>query len=398
MIPLKLAILALARRRVIPIKRVRIRKVMTPTPIASGARERHVALANNHHAAIFAKLDEHGKEVRWDSISVSLYEAMDRKRRKLPVVQRSYPEFAEYQFKFSLMNGDIVEICENGIAQLYRLRSIESNGGFFLLSIRDARLVKDIAKTGDRWRPSADALRKLSCRKVSVDTLGRVIRPMIDRIIEIANPARLSVRDAQLVIERPQSEQLTLPFATPISEIAVLLLAHPQVTLSQAVLSRIAEAGGSVVTIDGHFLPASMQLPVQAHFLQTERFAKQMQLSLPLRKRLWQQIVRAKIRAQGELLKELHGSDAGLIAMSARVRSDDIGNLEAQAARRYWPLLFADTKFRRGAEGPDQNRHLDYGYTVLRAAVARAFAPRNFTPPSACGTRTVTMPFAWPLT
>lgn len=160
--------------RTIPIKRVRIRKVMTPTPIASGPRERHVALASNHHAAIFAKLDEHGKEIRWDSIPVSLYEAMERKRKKLTVVQRSYPEFAEYQFKFSLMNGDIVEICEHGIAQLYRLRSIESNGGFFLLSIRDARLVKEIVATGDRWRPSADALRKLSCRKVSVDTLGRV--------------------------------------------------------------------------------------------------------------------------------------------------------------------------------------------------------------------------------
>ena len=158
----------------IPIKRVRIRKVMTPTPIASGPRERQVALANNHHAAIFAKLDEHGKEIRWDSISVSLYEAMERKRKKLSVIQRSYPELAEYQFKFSLMNGDIVEICEAGIAQLYRLRSIESNGVFFLLSIRDARLKKEIAATGDRWRPSADALRKLSCRKVSVDTLGRV--------------------------------------------------------------------------------------------------------------------------------------------------------------------------------------------------------------------------------
>lgn len=203
---------------------------------------------------------------------------------------------------------------------------------------------------------------------------------MIDRIIEIANPARLSVRDAQLVIERPQTEQLSLPFTTPISEIAVLLLAHPQVTLSQAVLSRIAEAGGSVVTIDAKFLPASMQLPVQAHFLQTERFAKQMQFSLPSRKRLWQQIVRAKIRAQGELLRELYGSDAGLVAMSARVRSDDAGNLEAQAARRYWSQVFSDSKFRRGAEGPDQNRHLDYGYTVLRAAVARALCAAGLHP------------------
>src|ERR1700733_10158056 len=98
---------------------------------------------------------------------------------------------------------------------------------------------------------------------------------MIDRIVEIANPARLSIREAQLVIERPKEEQLTLPFTTPVNEIAVLLLAHPQISLSQAVLSRIAEAGGSVVTIDGNFLPASM-LPVQSHFIQTERFAKQM--------------------------------------------------------------------------------------------------------------------------
>ncbi len=203
---------------------------------------------------------------------------------------------------------------------------------------------------------------------------------MIDRIIEIANPARLSVRDSQLVIEMTQADQLSLPFTTPISEIAVLLLAHPQVVLSQAVLSRIAEVGGSVVTIDGKFLPASIQLPVQAHFLQTERFAKQMQLSHPTQKRLWQEIVRAKIRAQGELLKELRGTDGGLIAMAARVRSDDAGNLEAQAARRYWAQIFDDPKFRRGSEEPNQNRHLDYGYTVLRAAVARALCAAGLHP------------------
>ncbi|MBS1815956.1 MAG: type II CRISPR-associated endonuclease Cas1 [Acidobacteria bacterium] len=203
---------------------------------------------------------------------------------------------------------------------------------------------------------------------------------MIDRIVEIANPVRLSVRDAQLVIERPKEEQLTLPFTTPVNEIAVLLLSHPQVTLSQAVLSRIAEAGGSVITIDGNFLPVSMLLPVQSHFIQTERFANQMELSLPSRKRLWQQIVRAKIKAQGELLRELHGSDHGLIAMAARVRSGDQGNLEAQAARKYWGLVFGSKSFRRESGNPDQNRHLDYGYTVLRAAVARALCAAGLHP------------------
>jgi len=42
---------------------------------------------------------------------------------------------------------------------------------------------------------------------------------MIDRIVEIANPARLSVRDAQLVIESGKEDQLSLPFMTPVSEI-----------------------------------------------------------------------------------------------------------------------------------------------------------------------------------
>ena len=204
---------------------------------------------------------------------------------------------------------------------------------------------------------------------------------MIDRIIEIASPARLRVRDAQLVIETPEQGQLALPFTTPMREIAVLLLAHPQVTLSQAVLSGIAACGGSVVTIDGAFLPASMLLPLQAHYVQTERFAMQAQLGLPARKRLWQEIVMAKIRAQGELLAELRGGDGGLGAMAARVRSGDPDNLEAQAARRYWTALFpGKPRFRRGSGEPDQNRHLDYGYTVLRAAAARALCAAGLHP------------------
>jgi len=208
---------------------------------------------------------------------------------------------------------------------------------------------------------------------------------MSERILEIAHPARLSVRDAQLVIEQDEF----LPFTTPVSGVNTLLLAHPQVTLTQAVVSRLAEAGAMVVTIDHNYLPAAMTLPLQAHSLQTERLAAQAGIKQVTRKRLWTQIVQAKIRAQGSLLKELHGSDGGLIATAARVRSGDADNLEAQAARRYWGLIFGEPqtgfpKFRRGADplesGPDQNRHLDYGYTVLRASVARAICAAGLHP------------------
>lgn len=203
---------------------------------------------------------------------------------------------------------------------------------------------------------------------------------MSDTVLEIANPARLHIRDAQLVIER----EGFLPFQTPVVGINTLLLAHPQVTLTQAVLSRLAEVGAITVAIDSQHLPAVITLPLQTHCIQTERLQSQVNLKPIARKRLWQQIVRAKIRAQGNLLKELYGSDGGLIPASSRVRSGDADNIEAQMARRYWGLLFPGIRFRRGADPlespPDQNRHLDYGYTVLRASMARAIAAAGLHP------------------
>jgi len=81
--------------------------------------------------------------------------------------------------------------------------------------------------------------------------------------------------------------------------------------------------------------------------------------------------------------------------MSVRVRSGDPENMEAQAARRYWHAVFGDEKFRRGNDAQNQNRHLDYGYIVLRAVAARALCARDCTLPSACITRTVTTHSAW---
>jgi CRISPR-associated protein Cas1 len=101
---------------------------------------------------------------------------------------------------------------------------------------------------------------------------------------------------------------------------------------------------------------------------------------LPTRKRVWQQLVKAKVRAQGNLLRELHGDDRGLIALSKHVRSGDPDNIEGRASRRYWPALFADPSFRRNRDADDCNRHLNYGYAILRAIVARAICAAGLHP------------------
>ena len=103
-----------------------------------------------------------------------------------------------------------------------------------------------------------------------------------------------------------------------------------------------------------------MLLPLSTHSTQTERFARQAALSLPARKRAWQQIVQAKLRAQGRLLEEITGSDRGLGLMAGKVRSGDPDNLEAQAARIYWQALLGKRRlrgedFRRDPEGEGLN-------------------------------------------
>jgi CRISPR-associated protein Cas1 len=117
-----------------------------------------------------------------------------------------------------------------------------------------------------------------------------------------------------------------------------------------------------------------------AHHAQTRRFAAQVRAPLPMRKRLWQQLIRAKIRAQAAALEELYGTDHGLAALVPKVRSGDPANVEARAARRYWAHLFDDHRFRRNPDNEDENLLLNYGYAVLRAIVGRAVCAAGLHP------------------
>lgn len=197
------------------------------------------------------------------------------------------------------------------------------------------------------------------------------------RLIDLAErPAWLRVSLDRLVIEMDGDEAVTVPLV----ELAALVVSHPQVKYTQAVLPAIAAAGGVFVACDAKHKPAAMMIPLAGHHLQAERFAQQANTPLPVRKRMWQQIVRAKIRAQAAVLKQLRGDDRGLLALIPRVQSGDAGNVEAQAARRYWPALFADQTFRRDPDGGDANAQLNYGYAVVRAIVARAICAAGLHP------------------
>lgn len=197
------------------------------------------------------------------------------------------------------------------------------------------------------------------------------------RVIDLSDgPAWLKVNLERLVIERDGAEAVTVPLC----DLAALIASHPQVKYTQAVLAGIAAAGGIFVACDAKHMPAAMMMPLAGHHLQTERFAKQASAGLPVKKRLWQQVVKAKLRAQSRVLTRLRGDDRGISALIPKVQSGDPSNVEAQAARKYWPALFADKTFRRDPDGGDANAQLNYGYAVLRAIVMRGICGAGLHP------------------
>lgn len=201
---------------------------------------------------------------------------------------------------------------------------------------------------------------------------GRTVR----KTVEFSTPGtRLSVAHRQLVVERPERPKVTLP----IEDLGVVIVDDLRASYTQAVFLELLAAGATVMVTGRDHLPAGLMLPLDAHHVQTERHRAQVEAGLPVKKRIWQEIISTKIAQQGRVLEHFTGSHDGLLAMARRVRSGDPENLEAQAAQRYWPRLFGKD-FRRDRAAEDVNAMLNYGYAVIRAAVARALVASGLIP------------------
>jgi len=198
---------------------------------------------------------------------------------------------------------------------------------------------------------------------------------VIKRIVEISNSSYLHLENKQLVVEQIKVEIARIP----VEDLGVLILDHPAITYTQAVLLACWESGVVVIICDHKHLPSAVLMPMDGHSLHSRVLKIQINATDPNCKRLWQQIVQAKIEAQAHVLKSLTGDDAPLPLFARRVRSGDPENFEAQVARIYWPRLFGPD-FRRDQDAEGLNALLNYGYAIVRAAVARALSGAGLHP------------------
>lgn len=205
---------------------------------------------------------------------------------------------------------------------------------------------------------------------------------MIKRIVNISIPSHLSLKDEQLLIAIKEKDgNLIKNEALPIEDLGMVLVDHPQVTLSTPVLNALAVNNTGVVICDNRHMPNAMFLPFAGNTLATEILRKQTKMSLPLRKNLWAQTVSAKIRNQALLLQSKGIEASNMRKWADSVRSGDPTNLEGRAAAYYWRKIFPEiTDFVRDPEGLPPNNLLNYGYAVLRAIVARGIVGSGLQP------------------
>jgi len=191
----------------------------------------------------------------------------------------------------------------------------------------------------------------------------------------------LSLRDSRLAIKREKELLGHIPF----EDIGLMILDSTGISLSSGVLKALADSGGGLLACDDDHIPCGIFLPIFGNSLLSERLRFQVNASKPLQKNIWAKVIQAKIRNQAAVLGEM-ADKTYLYKVAQAVRSGDEGHHESRAAQFYWPRVLAGVladksqKFRRLREGKAPNGLLNYGYTVLRAAMARAICAAGLQP------------------
>lgn len=199
---------------------------------------------------------------------------------------------------------------------------------------------------------------------------------MSGRILEIAQNGRCVHLERGFIAIREDGKALG---RVPIDDIDAVIASAHGITWSNKALSALSAQGSPVVILGENFHPASIIMPISGHHDQGRRMRAQASAKLPLRKRFWADLIKAKIKAQSAALEQIGIPTTRLSTIQREVRSGDTSNREAAAAQAYWPAIMARGFHRNDCANP-ANAMLNYGYAVLRAGTARAIVAAGLHP------------------
>ena len=195
---------------------------------------------------------------------------------------------------------------------------------------------------------------------------------MLKRTLFFSSPGRLFLENSLLTYEAGKLGTPPEKHRFPVEDIGFVVLESQQITVTTACLNMLAQANVAVIVCDDSHMPVSAFQPYAGNSLTQRTTAAQLEASDALKGRLWRQTVAAKITNQAQCLARLGLPETRLRVLAGSVQNADPENVEGVAARVYFQLLAGEGDFTRGREGIPPNHALNYGYAILRAAVARA--------------------------
>lgn len=196
---------------------------------------------------------------------------------------------------------------------------------------------------------------------------------MAFRTVEINQPAELHVDEGQLTIQR-ETDTLRIP----VEDISCLILNGPAIRISSLGLSILAEREVAVTVCGRDYRPAATIQPLVANARQSAVAKKQVALSQCLNDEIWKRVVQRKIENQACVLNLLGLEGAVKVGIWASdILPGDPENREGSAALTYFPLLYPGLN--RRTDDPF-NSLLNYGYSIVRAAIAKAIVASGMLP------------------
>lgn len=198
---------------------------------------------------------------------------------------------------------------------------------------------------------------------------------MLKRTLFFVNPYHLFVKNKQLYVKDKMIDKEQM---VPAEDIGYVIFDNKQLTYTHSVMQLFSENNTAVIFCNDKHMPASMMVNFESHHLHGQHSDYQIKASEPLKKNLWQQTIKSKIRNQASVLDYFNKKGEPLREISKHVTSGDSTNRESLAARIYWNSLF--NNFIRHRDGKQPNSMLNFCYSILRSATAKAITGSGLIP------------------
>lgn len=193
------------------------------------------------------------------------------------------------------------------------------------------------------------------------------------RTLEISQAAEIHIKEGQLEVTTVEGV-----IYIPLEDLSQIMVHGANIRLSTMDLSILSQNKIAIMTLDEKYLPTAIVLPFEGHSRQSKLMHAQVNTKDEKYIELWIQIIKQKISNQSKTLSIMGVNGAEVVAKYVTsINEENVDYNESLAAKEYFS--FYHEGLNRRTEDPINSR-LNYGYAIVRSAIARKLVATGFHP------------------